>query len=441
MIITIDGPSGTGKSTVAKAVAKRLGFTFFDTGAMYRSVAWKVLHEKIDPANEREVEGSLADFQYEIRLDENLERRYFVGGTDVSDSIREPRISSVASRIAAYSGVRKALVFIQRKFGHKCNAVFEGRDMGTVVFPDADLKIFLHANPQERAERRYRELLAKFPDLAGSLRLSQILKEIEERDLNDTTRSISPLRAAFDAVQIDTSELTIEEAVEKIIALIPVKKSYPKMKCSYWLVYSLARLFFKICFRLRVFGLEHFRPGAGIIAGNHCSNYDPPVLSISCPEEVHFLAKESLFRVPLLGRLIRILNSHPVAGLGGDTQTFRQVLQFLQQGKKVLLFPEGTRSSDGSLQPLERGLSFIVKKAKSPIFPCYIDGTFLAWPPGRKLPKFFGKISCVFGTPIEWSDFEGLDKREAERQITDRTAKALMDLKNWLEAGAEGSPP
>lgn len=441
MIIAIDGPSGTGKSTVAKGVAKRLGFTFFDTGAMYRSVAWKVVQENIDPLNEKEVCASLSHFQYEIRLDSNQERRYFVGSTDVTDAIREPHISSIASQIAVYPQLRKALVLIQRKFGHRTNAVFEGRDMGTVVFPDADLKIFLYALSKKRAERRYRELLAKFPDLAATLNVGQIQKEIEERDLTDTTRKVSPLKAAPDAISIDTSNLSVDQVIEKIISLLPQKRCYPRMKFSYWLVYSLARLFFKTCFRLRIFGLNHFRPGSGIIAGNHCSNYDPPVLSISCPEEVHFLAKLSLFRIPFLGRLIRILNSHPVAGEGADTQTFRLVLQFLQEGKKVLLFPEGSRSKDGTLQPLQRGLSFIVKKAKCPIFPCYIEGTFRAWPTGASVPKLFGKISCVFGTPLEWSDFEGLEKGEMEKQITERTTESLKQLKEWLDSGAKGTPP
>lgn len=441
MIITIDGPSGTGKSTVAKGVAKRLGFTFFDTGAMYRSVAWKVLKEGIDPLDEEAVNAWLPSFQYEIRLDASQEPHYFVGTTDVTHAIREPSISSAASQIAVYPQVRKVLVSIQRKFGHRSNAVFEGRDMGTVVFPDADLKIFLTADPEKRADRRYKELAVKFPDLGGSLQRSQILKEIEERDLNDTKRSISPLRAAEDSVLIDTSDLSIDEVIEKIIHLLPRKKQYPKMKFSYWFVYSLARIFFKVFFRLRVFGLNHYRSGAGIIAGNHCSNYDPPVLSISCPEEVHFLAKETLFRVPVLGRLIRILNSHPVAGLGGDTKTLRQVLQFLQEGKKVLLFPEGSRSLDGEFQPLERGLSFIEKKAKCPIFPCYIQGTFSAWPRGKSFPKFWGKITCVFGSPIEWNEFEGLNKQEAEKQITERVAQAFRDLKKWLEEGAVGNPP
>jgi len=441
MIITIDGPSGTGKSTVAQGVAKQLRFTFFDTGAMYRSVAWKVLQEKINPSIEEDVCSALVDFNYRIQINPAHERRYFVGMQDVTDFIREPHISSVASQIAVYPGVRKALVAIQRKFGLEGDAVFEGRDMGTVVFPGADLKIFLFANAEERALRRYRELLRKFPDLAATLQLSQIKKEIEERDLADSTRHISPLKAASNAISIDTSTMDVEQVIAKIISLLPEKKKYPRMKFSYWLVYSFARLFFKIFFRLRVFGVNHFRSGAGIIAGNHCSNYDPPVLSISCPEEVHFLAKKSLFRVPFLGKLIRILNSHPIAGDSADTKTLKQVLLFLQQNKKVLLFPEGSRSLDGNLQPLQRGLSFIVKKAQCPIFPCYIEGTFSAWPVNRRFPKLFGKISCVFGSPIEWRNFEGLEKKEMDKQITERTAESLKQLKKWLEDGSKGLPP
>src|SRR3989344_5915763 len=193
--------------------------------------------------------------------------------------------------------------------------------MGTVVFPDADLKIFLTAKPAVRAGRRYRELLQKFPDL--SMTQDDILQEIEERDKTDSTRAISPLKQASDAILIDTSNLTAQQVIEKIVRLRP-KTRFPKMKFSYWIVYSLARLFFKCCFRLRIYGLEHFRPGPAVIAANHASFYDPPVLSISCPEEVHFLAKGSLFDVPLLGRLIRVLNSHPVERGASDAQTFRQ---------------------------------------------------------------------------------------------------------------------
>ncbi len=436
MIITIDGPSGTGKSTVAKGVAKKLRFTFFDTGAMYRSLAWLILKEKIDPLDEEKIRALLPQFQYEIRTLKQGERHYFVQGVDVTGEIRSQAISMAASQIAVYPAVREAMVKIQRHFGHAIDAVFEGRDMGTVVFPDADLKIFLTGRPEVRAERRYRELMHKFPDL--SMTLDEILSEIEERDKTDSTRAISPLKKAPDALVIDTSDLTAHEVVDKVVQLCP-KRRFPKMKLSYKIVYWLARLFFKSCFRLKIYGLEHFRPGAAVIAANHASFYDPPVLSISCPEEVHFLAKGSLFDVPILGSLIKTLNSHPVARGASDAAVFRTMVELLQEGKKLILFPEGKRSETGDLLPLERGLAFLVQKAGCRVIPAYIQGTFKAWPRGRKFPKLFGKISVTFGSSVEWE--EGVDKKLAQANLTKRVEEGIHHLKNWVEAGARGTPP
>jgi cytidylate kinase len=436
MIITIDGPSGTGKSTVAKGVAKRLGFTFFDTGAMYRSFAWLVLKEGIDPMDEAKVLAVLPQFKYEIRTQASQERRYFVGDIDVTEAIRSQSISMSASQIAVYPEVRHEMVKIQRKFGHAVDAVFEGRDMGTVVFPKADLKIFLTAKPEVRAERRYRELISKFPDLEMSQ--DEILKEIEERDQTDSNRAISPLKQACDAVLIDTSQLSVQQVIEKIDRCKP-KRKFPKMKLLYTICYAVARFYFKTFFRLKIYGLEHFRPGAAIIAANHASFYDPPVLGISCPEEVHFLARGSLFHVPLLGRLIRNLNSHPIARGTSDAATFKMMLELLSQDKKLILFPEGNRAPDGELQPLERGLAFLVQKAQCRVIPAYIQGTFEAWPRDRKFPKLFGKITVVFGSPIEWD--ERLDKKAAQAEITLRTSESFRDLKHWLETGAKGVSP
>lgn len=442
MIIAIDGPSGTGKSTVAKGVAKRLGFTFFDTGAMYRSVAWQILQEGVNPADQNAVAEMLPRFAFHIKTSKEGERSYFVGTHDVSKEIRSQHISAVASQVATYPEVRQTLVHIQRKFGQETDAVFEGRDMGTVVFPNADLKIFLTAKPAVRAERRYKELRGKFPDLAADLSLDQIQMEIEARDVNDSTRKISPLKQAPDAVLIDTSDLSVEQVIQKIVKLKPkAKKQYAPMKWPYFFVYWTARIFFKTCFRLKIYGLEHFRPGSGILAANHASLYDPPVLSISCPEEVHFLAKDSLFSIPLLGPLIRCLNSHPVARDTSDVQTFRLLIRLLGEGKKVIVFPEGTRSSDGMLKPLERGMAFLVQKTECRVFPVYLAGTYAAWPITKKWPKFFGKMVCVFGRPIEWEAFVGLDKKAAQQAVLDRTMQSLIALKAWYEAGARGLPP
>lgn len=444
MIITIDGPSGTGKSTVAKGVAKRLGFLFFDTGAMYRSLAWKITEQNISASDEAAIQSLVDKFQFDIQTTREGEKRYLVDGIDISGKIRTQEISLLASQISTLAFVRKALVKIQQSFGHRADAVFEGRDMGTVVFPDAELKIFLTARPIVRAERRYRELLLKFPDLADTLSQEQILSEIQQRDHNDQTRAISPLRQAKDALLVDTSDLSAEEVIDQIAAAakkIRSRKKFEPMKFSYALVYRSVRAFFKLFFRLRIYGLSHFKHGAAIIAANHASFFDPPVISVSCPEEVHFLARESLFRIPLLGRLIRILNTHPVSRDSSDASTFRQLIQLLQQGQKVILFPEGKRSSDGKLQPLEKGLSFLVYKAHCSIQPVYVAGTREAWMRGRKFPRLFGKISCVFGSPIEWDEFVEFEKREAMERITERTEAAILSLQRWFEEGAKGDPP
>jgi cytidylate kinase len=444
MIIAIDGPSGTGKSTVAKAVARRLGFVYFDTGAMYRSFAWKSLQEQIAPTDEAALRQLIERFQFDIQTDRMGEKHYLVNGVDVTNKIRAQEISNLSSQISIYPFVRQAMVKIQRKFGQKMNVVFEGRDMGTVVFPDAEVKIFLTARPQVRAERRYRELLVKFPDLAHTLSEEQILREIEERDHKDSTRVISPLRQAKEAILIDTSDSKAEEVVDRILELVAKakhSKKYSRMRVIYRWVCLCVRGLLKLFYRLHVYGLSHFRPGSAVIAANHASFFDPPVISVSCPEEVHFLAREPLFRVPVLGKIIRVLNSHPVSRDASDAHTFRVIIQLLHEGQKVILFPEGSRSVDGSLKPLEKGLSFLVYKARCTILPVYVEGTFKVWKRGAAFPRPFGRICCVFGSPIEWEEFEGMDKKEAMERITQRTEQAIIALKSWLENGAVGEPP
>lgn len=444
MIIAIDGPSGTGKSTVARGVAKRLGFIFFDTGAMYRSFSWHLLQQGISPSDEKAIRQAISQFRFDIQTDSEGGKHYFVDGIEVSQQIRTQEISTLASQISTWPFVRQALVKIQREFGSTHSAVFEGRDMGTVVFPDAEVKIFLTARASVRADRRYRELLLKFPDLADSLSREQILREIEERDLADSSREISPLRQAADARLIDTSDLTAEQVIDRIVHLYSKQCKQPpfsRMRRSYRAVYLFARTLLRLFYGLRVYGLTHFRSGAGIIAANHASFLDPPVISVSCPEEVHFLARESLFRFSLFGWLIRTLNSHPVARDTSDARTFRELIQLLQRDQKVILFPEGGRTKDGRLQPLEKGLSFLVYKARCSIFPVYVDGTFAIWRRGKKIPKLWGRIRCVFGSPIEWKEFEQLEKREAMHQITLRTEEALQALQKWVYQGCRGEPP
>lgn len=213
MIITIDGPSGTGKSTTARGLAEALGITYFDTGALYRAISWKLLQEEISYQNKEALNALLKSFTFRIRTVEGR-KRYFVGNFDVTEPIRSPEVTAIVSEVSALKEVRDALKPMQINFSKEMDVVFEGRDLGTVVFPHADFKFFLTARPEVRAERRFNELKKRFPDKTFSL--EKTLEEIKERDQSDSTREIAPLRQAEDAILVDTSDLTVEEVVGKM---------------------------------------------------------------------------------------------------------------------------------------------------------------------------------------------------------------------------------
>lgn len=216
MIITIDGPSATGKSTIAKKLARSIGFIFFDTGAMYRLVTYGILKHHIDFHQADQLQQFLDQFQFDIKVIRH-ERRYFFEKEDVTDKIRGKEVTLAVSEISAIKAIRDKLTAIQRELAVGVNAVFEGRDMGTVVFPDATLKIFLTARDEIRAKRRYEEIVAKYPEEAVLLTLEKCLEDITKRDAYDSSREHAPLHQAADAYVVDTSDLTIDEVVYKIL--------------------------------------------------------------------------------------------------------------------------------------------------------------------------------------------------------------------------------
>ena len=218
MIIAIDGPSGAGKSSVAKAVANKLGFACLDTGAMYRVVAWQALQNGID-LNDSEALGSIArDYKIEFGTAEGeaIPRLVSISGVDVTNEIRTAEIDKAVSPVSADMSVREALVLQQQRIGRTGNYVVEGRDIGTVVFPDAELKIFLTASDEERARLRVLQNEARG---VGSTDFEEVLADIRRRDEYDSNRAHSPLRAADDAILIDSTNFTIEEVIDQICEL------------------------------------------------------------------------------------------------------------------------------------------------------------------------------------------------------------------------------
>lgn len=214
--VAIDGPSAAGKSTIAKMVAKKENFIYIDTGAMYRCVAYYCLTQKIDLNDEKAVEQAIEHIQIRLTPDNKV----YLNDEDVSNQIRQDQVSLGASCVSKYQAVRSFLVDEQRKMAKSGNVILDGRDIGTVVLPNADLKIYQIASVETRAKRRYLENLERGLDA----NLETIKKEIEERDYQDTHREISPLKKADDAIELDTSSLTLEEVVEQVLTLIQKAK-------------------------------------------------------------------------------------------------------------------------------------------------------------------------------------------------------------------------
>lgn len=218
MIIAIDGPSGAGKSTVAKAVAKTLGFSCLDTGAMYRAIAWWALQNGV-ALDDAETLGAAAR-EHEISFGHDagdpVPRRVFLDGTEITDEIRTGEIDRAVSPVSSIPAVREALVEQQRRIGNAGDYVVEGRDIGTTVFPDARVKVFMTATPEERAHRRVRQNVDRG---VGDIDYESVLADIRRRDEIDSSRDASPLRAADDAMIIDTSDLFIEQVIARICTL------------------------------------------------------------------------------------------------------------------------------------------------------------------------------------------------------------------------------
>ena len=217
MIIAIDGPAGSGKSTISKEISEELGITYLDTGAMYRLFTLKVLKEGVSFNESEKIRELLENLNINIEND-----RFYLDGEDVTEKIRTYQVSDNVSKIAALKEVREKMVLLQREFSKSKDVILDGRDIGTVVFPDADIKIFLVADPMERAKRRYRELKEKGEDVS----LDEIFKNIMERDKIDSNRDTAPLRKAADAVEIDTTKMNIKDVKKEILTVYKNKKIF-----------------------------------------------------------------------------------------------------------------------------------------------------------------------------------------------------------------------
>ncbi len=222
--IAIDGPSAAGKSTVGREIARRLGYAFLDTGSMYRTVTWAALHHGVDLGDEEELSELAANLNISLgkpRANPSEPFTIFIDGKDVTDQLRQPEVEAAVSLVSRIAGVRSALVAVQREIARAQPVVMAGRDIGTVVLPDAALKIYLEASIKERSGRRHREM----ESLGRDLPLAQVEHDLSRRDRIDSERAVSPLRPAADAITIDTDNLTLEEVIERVMDLVHAELS------------------------------------------------------------------------------------------------------------------------------------------------------------------------------------------------------------------------
>lgn len=424
MIIAIDGPAGSGKSTISKKIARALQFTYLDTGAMYRAVTFGAYKAGID----FEDEAALTDFvtcaKVDLAAPVNGDQKVFLDGQDVTVEIRDPDVTRMVKYVAKIPAVRAHLVSLQKAFGDSKDVVTEGRDTTTVVFPNAYLKIYLDGNQEERARRRFIELQEK----GMSVTFEEILKDQQERDRSDFERAVGPLKKADDAVVVDTTHMTIDEVAQTIVRTFRQRREENER-----VVYKVFRVlfwcFFKVFHQLEVHGAENIPNDCGVlIAGNHASVLDPIILGLGARRQLSFMAKKTLFERPFLGRLISLVNVYPVDRDKADTHALLGGVKMVHEKKAVVIFPEGTRTADGKILDAKRnGAGFIAAQAGCAIVPAYIHGTYQALSKGKKWPKP-GKIAVVFGKPIEVRQFDGSGK-ERYKAITAYAMTAIRALK------------
>jgi len=393
LVIALDGPGGSGKSSTARAVARRLGSLFMDTGAMYRAVTLLALRQGValDDAT------GLADVAARHKID--LAPRgdgvqVLVDGADVSEDVRRPDVTAAVSRVAAHAEVRSQMVARQRQLGRERGVVVEGRDIGTVVFPDANVKVFVTADLRTRAERRQLEDLGRGIERP----LDAIESELVQRDALDSERQASPLRRAADAVLLDTSRLGFEAQVEAVLCLA-VRAVRGQAKSDVWLELADAqecrqpgyRPFRSLLFRfvhglLRVLlrsllGARYHchpaarMPGSVLVACNHIAGLDPVVGGSGLPFETWFIAKLELFRNPFLARLIARFNAIPIRRGTADFEALDRAVALLGSGHNVFMFPEGTRQRAGTLGTPRWGFGYVAAKSGRPIVPVFVRGT------------------------------------------------------------------
>jgi cytidylate kinase len=480
LVVALDGPASSGKSSVGAAAAKELGYRFCDTGLLYRAVTWLALDRGIAAVDAT----GLVALVSEIELFDDGGGRLShvaVDGVDMTAEVRGPAVDVAVSAYSAVSELRLALLTRQRQLASAGRIVMAGRDIGTIVLPDADLKLFLDASVEERARRRILERGIDPASGAGA----EIVSELRRRDELDSSRAIAPLRAADDAVLIRTDGNALEDTVRQVVQAIrtaeaataaragaapaadstPADDSTPatepkprrlqtgrteraaraprrpieptpiatKSTVLIRLGSIVLRSIARAIVRFRVEGDLATLPKSGpmIMAANHASSADPVLIGAFLNQvlgrPLNWLGKREIVEFPLTGWAFRIAGIHPVDREAADLEAFRTAMRILEAGQTLAVFPEGTRSKDGALQQVREGVGMLALRSGARVLPVAVIDSDILWPRGRLLPRFGKRVTVRYGTPFLVADeLEAAGLPIRGRQATEAATRLIM---------------
>jgi cytidylate kinase len=476
LVIALDGPASSGKSSVGAAAAARLGYRFCDTGLLYRAITWLALHRVVSAFDVERLVPLVGEI---VLLDDGEGRlaRVAVDGVDRTDEVRSPEVDAAVSAYSGVAELRHVLLARQRALAADGRIVMAGRDIGTVVLPDADLKLFLDASVDERASRRALERDIEPDSDEGR----EILAELRRRDELDSTRVVAPLRAADDAVVIRTDGNTFEMTVALVVNRIrraeaerdsvgapaespeanraarpiraprtarrPIRPTPIATRLDFlvrlgsFALQAIARLILRIRIEGDLGAVPRKEPL--IMAANHASSADPVLigafLNTRLGRPLNWLGKRELVEFPLTGWAFRIAGIHPVDREAADLDAFRSAMRILEAGQILAVFPEGTRSRDGGLQKVREGVGMLALRSGAKVLPVAVIDSDLAWPRGRLLPRFGRHVTVRYGTPFNVTD--ELSKVEGSAPPRDRRAATEAATRLIMTRIAELLPP
>lgn len=423
-IVAIDGPAGTGKGTMAEILSKKYNLVNIDTGATYRCVTLEMLNKNIGLDEEEKISEMLKNIKIEME-NKDGKQKVLLNGEDVTEKIRSKEVTKMVSQVSSIIQIRTAMAGLQRKMAHGKDVIMEGRDIATVVFPTADVKIYLDATTEVRAKRRFKQNQEKGIEMS----YEEVLENIKKRDKNDMEKEVGALKVAPGAKVIDGSDMSIKEEAKAISKIIDKKLKQKKneeriykirpetkwKKIERAIIKGLIYSFYKIVFRIEKIGEENIPENEPvIICANHLNMWDAVGLVVSTKRKVNFVAKENLFDNRFLNWIAHVFDVIPIKRGMRDIEAMKRCLKTLKDGQILGIFPEGTRRGLEKGAKVQNGAAYMALKSKVKVVPVGINGKF----------KAFTKVTLNYGKPI---DFDKYDCKTPEKDNLDKATKEIMD--------------